>query len=83
MAIVSLPPETFLPSTHTKTSVLFLERTKNTDEDYEIFMAIVNKVGHDKNGKMIFKMDIKGNHILDNRGNKIIKGMVIVGVMLL
>lgn len=72
LAIVSLPPETFLPSTHTKTSILFLEKTKNKEEDYEIFMAIANKVGHDKNGKIIFKMDTKGNYILDDRGNKII-----------
>jgi len=72
LAIVSLPPETFLPSTHTKTSVLFLEKTRSNDKDYEIFMAIANKVGHDKNGKIIFKMDAKDNYILDNRRNKII-----------
>lgn len=72
LAIVSLPPETFLPSTHIKTSVLFLEKTKNKEKDYEIFMAIANKVGHDKNGKMIFKMDTKGNYALDDEGNKII-----------
>jgi type I restriction enzyme M protein len=72
LAVVSLPPETFLPSTHTKTSVLFLEKTKNNDKDYEIFMAIANRVGHDKNGKIIFKMDINGNYVVDSRGNKII-----------
>jgi type I restriction enzyme M protein len=72
-AIISLPPETFLPSTHTKTSVLFLEHTKNNgDGDYDIFMGIASKVGHDKNGKTMFKMDTKGNYILDNRGNKMI-----------
>ncbi|HRV05233.1 MAG TPA: N-6 DNA methylase [Candidatus Ratteibacteria bacterium] len=72
LAIVSLPPETFLPSTHTKTSVLFLEKTKNKEKDYEIFMAIANRVGHDKNGKIIYKMDTRGNYILDGKGNKII-----------
>jgi type I restriction enzyme M protein len=72
LAVVSLPPETFLPSTHTKTSVLFLEKTKNKDEDYEIFMAIAERVGHDKNGKIIFKMDKQGNYIVDSEGNKII-----------
>jgi type I restriction enzyme M protein len=72
LAVVSLPPETFLPSTHTKTSVLFLEKTKNENEDYEIFMAIARKVGHDKNGKIIFKMDKQGNYIVDSEGNKII-----------
>lgn len=72
LAIISLPPETFLPSTHTKTSVLFLEKTQNLQEDYDIFFAIADKVGHDKNGKIIFKMDTRGNFILDDKGNKII-----------
>ncbi len=72
LAVVSLPPETFLPSTHTKTSVLFLEKNKNYNKDYEIFMAIANKVGHDKNGKLLYKIDSCGNYLLDNKGNKII-----------
>lgn len=72
LAIISLSPETFLPSTHTKTSVLFLEKTKNIKENYEIFMDIANKIGHDKNGKIIFKMDTKYNYVLDSKGNRII-----------
>jgi len=75
LAVVSLPPETFLPSTHTKTSVLFLEKrdpSEAVDKDYELFMAIANKVGHDKDGKMIYKMDETGKYILDKNGNKII-----------
>jgi len=73
LAIISLPPETFLPSTHTKTSVIFLEkRNSSNNKDYLIFMAIAEKVGHDKNGKAIFKMDKSGRYILDERGNKII-----------
>jgi len=74
LAIASLPPETFLPSTHTKTSVLFLEKMTSSqfERDYPIFMAIAEKVGHDKNGKTIFKMDKSGRYILDDRGSKII-----------
>lgn len=74
LAIVSLPPETFLPSTHTKTSVLFLEKIvcHQFEKNYPIFMAIAEKVGHDKNGKLIFKMDKSGKYILDDRGNRII-----------
>lgn len=73
LAIVSLPPETFLPSTHTKTSVLFLEKKEsNNEEDYPIFMAIAEKVRHDKNGKIIFKMDEYGRYVLDEYGRKII-----------
>jgi type I restriction enzyme M protein len=75
IAIISLAPEAFLPSTHTKTSVLFLEKKKESDDiddNYEIFMAIANKVGHDKNGKIIYKMNEKGEYILDENGNKIV-----------
>jgi type I restriction enzyme M protein len=74
LAIISLAPETFLPSTHTKTSVLFLEKRKpqTTIEDYEIFMAIANNVGHDKNGKIKYKINGKGEYIIDSDGNKII-----------
>ena len=74
LATISLAPETFLPSTHTKTSVLFLEkkRPEKSIEDYKIFMAIANNVGHDKNGKIKYKINGKGEYILDNHGNKII-----------
>lgn len=71
LAIVSLPAETFLPSTHTKTSVLFLEKTTPTG-DYEFFMAIANRVGHDKNGKVLYKMDPSGRYILDHAGNRVV-----------
>ncbi|MEM3407078.1 MAG: N-6 DNA methylase [Candidatus Aenigmatarchaeota archaeon] len=75
LAIISMPPETFLPGTHTKTSVLFLEKKdfkREKDEDYEIFMAIANKVGHDKDGKPIYKMNENGEYILDEHGKRII-----------
>jgi type I restriction enzyme M protein len=74
LAVISLAPETFLPSTHTKTSVLFLEkkRSETATEDYEIFMAIAYNVGHDKNGKIKYKINGKGKYIMDGHGNKII-----------
>jgi type I restriction enzyme M protein len=72
LGIVSCPPETFQPSTHTKTSILFLEKIKNKQEDYNFFMSIAEKAGHDKNGKIIYKMDKSGEFILDQNGYKII-----------
>lgn len=71
LAVVSLNQETFQPSTHTKTSVLILEKNK-TDKNYDIFMAIAEKVGHDKNGKVVYKINKDGSFILDKNGNKII-----------
>ena len=63
--IVSLPQETFQPSTHTKTSVLFLEKT--TKGRNSLHMAIADSVGHDKNGKTLYKTDAQtGLEILDD-----------------
>lgn len=71
LAVISCPHEIFQPSTHTKTSVLFLEKIR-TEGEYNIFMAIAEKAGHDKNGKPIFKMDEKGDYVLDEAGRRVI-----------
>ena len=57
-----------------ETSVLFLqkktqeqkdiEEKSGTMADYNIFMAMVEKVGHDKRGNPTFKRDKEGNEIL-------------------
>lgn len=74
LAIVSCPHETFQPSTHTKTSVLFLKKTayNQSNEDYNVFMAIAEKAGHDKNGKLIYKMSNGGDYLLNSIGEKIV-----------
>ena len=71
LGIISCSPLTFLPHTHTKTSILFVEKTKPEDE-YEFFMAIAENVGHDKNGKPLYKMDLSGNILKDELGRKIL-----------
>jgi type I restriction enzyme M protein len=54
LGIVDCPPETFQPSTSTKTSVLFLKKKqKNSSKDYKVFFSKVLKAGHDKRGKEI------------------------------
>ncbi len=66
LAVIDCPHTTFMPHTHTKTSVLILkkwERTKSSN--YPIFMSIVEKCGHDNRGKEIYKKDEKGKEILD------------------
>ncbi|GAB4344923.1 MAG: hypothetical protein OHK0038_25170 [Flammeovirgaceae bacterium] len=70
IGIVSLSQETFQPSTHTKTSVVFLEKKPNNRS--QVFMAIAKKIGHDKNGKPTFKFNKDGSYILDKQGNKIL-----------
>ncbi len=70
MGVVSLSQETFQPSTHTKTSVVFLE--KKPQNRKQIFMAIAQSIGHDKNGKPTYKMGTDTAYILDKNGNKIL-----------
>ena len=69
IGVVSLPQETFQPSTHTKTSVLFLEKNRARRN---LFMAIANTVGHNKNGKPIYKTDTAdGGPVLDDEVSEI------------
>ena len=74
VASVDLHVDTFQPRNGTQTSVLILqkktERQKDDEEksgvmaDYRIFMAMVERVGHDKRGNPLFKRDKDGNEIL-------------------
>jgi len=57
LAVVDMPPETFQPSTSTKTSLLFLQKKKENIENYSIFMAVAEKCGHDRRGKQIKEDD--------------------------
>jgi type I restriction enzyme M protein len=65
IASIDLHADTFQPRNGTQTSVLFLQ--KKTKEElnepewsYEIFMAMVEKVGHDKRGNPLYKRDKDG-----------------------
>jgi type I restriction enzyme M protein len=74
IASIDLHVDTFQPRNGTQTSVLFLQ--KKTREqihkeeqsgymaDYSIFMAMVERIGHDKRGNPLFKRDKHGNEIL-------------------
>jgi len=55
LAVVDMPPETFQPSTSTKTSLLFLQKKEEDEKtgNYPIFMAVAEKCGHDRRGKPI------------------------------
>ena len=74
LASIDLHADTFQPHNGTQTSVLILQKKSQAEinaelisrkiADYDIFMAIVDKVGHDKRGNLTFKRDIDGNEIL-------------------
>jgi len=76
IASVDLPVETFEPHTGTQTSILILKKKtpeqEKYSEDYEIFMAIPEKVGHDRRGNKVFKTTPEGDIELDEKGEKVI-----------
>lgn len=73
IASVDLHADTFQPRNGTQTSILILQKKGKEDihneelvglRDYNIFMTMVDRVGHDKRGNPIFKRDKYGNEIL-------------------
>lgn len=75
LASIDLHPDTFQPHVSVQTSVLILER-KTAEEmaveeaagrfnDYEVFMAVANHIGHDKRGNITYVRDEKGHEIVE------------------
>ncbi len=74
VASVDLHPDTFQPRNGTQTSVLVLQRRTEQDYlrearqggigDYDIFMAQVHAIGHDKRGNTVFRRNEDGEEIL-------------------
>lgn len=71
LASVDLPVEAFLPQVGVQASLLFLEKKTEQErlwaisnqEDYEVFMAIAEKVGKDRRGNAIYVRDEDGAEI--------------------
>lgn len=73
LASVDLPVEAFLPQVGVQASLLFLRR-KSTEEidaeamgkrqEYSVFMAVAEKVGHDRRGVTIYQRDADGAEII-------------------
>lgn len=83
IASIDLHEDTFQPRNGTQTSVLFLQK-KTQDEidkeeksgqmkDYKIFMAMVDRIGHDRRGTPLFKRDKYGNEILVPEENEVVE----------
>jgi len=75
LASIDLHPDTFQPFVSIQTSVLLLQR-KSPDQiaieqaagrlqDYSVFMALANHVGHDKRGHTTYVRDPQGNEIVE------------------
>jgi type I restriction enzyme M protein len=73
IASIDLPSETFEPSTGTKTSILILQKKSEGQmkleeasgqiEDYQVFMAIPEAVGHDRRGQPVYLRTPEGEII--------------------
>lgn len=71
IASVDLPVETFLPQVGVQASLLFLQKKTALEklvdiknENYDVFMAIAEKVGKDRRGNVIYEKDDDGAEIL-------------------
>ena len=72
LASVDLAVEAFLPQVGVQASLLFLEKktelakqlAQDSTEDYEVFMAIAEKLGKDRRGNPIYLRDEDGAELL-------------------
>ncbi|MFX1365332.1 MAG: N-6 DNA methylase [Promethearchaeota archaeon] len=72
LGIISLDQNTFQPYTCNKASILFFQKLNELPEDYTIDFALVENVGHDKDGKVLYKLNKNGSKKLDSNGNEIV-----------
>jgi type I restriction enzyme M protein len=83
LSSIDLPSETFQPFVGTQASVLFLER-KSGDEieyekqsgvpiDYDIFMSVPKKIGHDRRGNIVVRRTPEGEEIVVEVDREIIR----------
>jgi len=76
IASVDMPVETFEPYTGTQTSILVLKKKtseqEKREEDYEIFMSIPGKVGHDRRGNPVFTTTPDGEVEVDANAKPVI-----------
>lgn len=72
LASIDLAVEAFMPQVGVQASLLFLEKktelsrqlAQESDEDYEVFMAIAEKLGKDRRGNPIYLRDEDGAELL-------------------
>ena len=76
LASIDLPVEAFLPQVGVQASLLFLEKRTETERsraeefgpgNYDVFMAIAEKLGKDRRGVPIYERDDDGAEILTEK----------------
>lgn len=75
LASIDMHPDTFQPNVSVQTSLLVLQRKSSEQialeqaagkkQDYKVFMAVANHIGHDKRGNKTYVRDKKGNEVIE------------------
>ena len=75
LAVVDMDRDLFQPKNDTQTSMVLMRRLSTEEEaeaestglDYPVFMAIAEKIGHDKRGNTIYRRTADGEDVLVTR----------------
>jgi type I restriction enzyme M protein len=81
LAVVDMARDLFQPHTDTQTSMVLLRRLSADEQataaktglDYPVFMAIAEKIGHDKRKNAIFRRRPDGQEILATRTERVMQ----------
>ena len=73
LAVVDMQRDLFQPQNDTQTSMVLMRRLSNQERaharegrlDYPIFMAVAEKIGHDKRGNTIYRRSPEGDELLE------------------
>ena len=78
---IDLHPDAFQPSVSIQASILMLERKSEQQvelekaagdwDDYSVFMALANHIGHDKRGNKTYVRDSQGNEIIEEFDDRV------------
>lgn len=79
LAVVDMDRDLFQPKNDTQTSMVLMRRLSPSEEataeaaglDYPVFMAIAEKIGHDKRGNAVFRRTVTGEDLLVERSEEI------------
>lgn len=79
LAVVDMDRDLFQPKNDTQTSMVLMRRLDATEEaiaetkglDYPIFMAVAEKIGHDKRGNVIYRRTPSGEDLLVERTEEV------------
>ena len=74
LAVVDMQRDLFQPKNDTQTSMVLMRRLSHQERahalaghlDYPIFMAVAEKIGHDKRGNTIHRRSPEGDEILES-----------------